>query len=61
LRGEGADAGWARRTPRGATHAFIEHERLTGDAESSPRVVRRGFQLIIGLGAIRSFDIKQSW
>jgi outer membrane protein len=50
-------------TPQWATHAFVEFERLTGDAERSPLVTQRGSadQLTIGLGATRSFDIKLPW
>jgi outer membrane protein len=50
-------------TPQFATHAFIEYERLTGDAASSPLVEQRGTanQVTIGLGATYSFDIKSFW
>jgi outer membrane protein len=50
-------------TPQWATHAFVEYERLTGDAAVSPLVVQRGSanQLTIGFGVTRSFDIKQPW
>ena len=50
-------------TPQFATHAFLEYERLTGDAASSPLVVQRGTpdQLTIGFGATHSFDIKSPW
>ena len=46
-----------------ATHAFVEYERLTGDAASSPLVEQRGSanQLTIGFGASHSFDIKSPW
>jgi hypothetical protein len=42
-------------------HAFIEYQRLAGDAANPPLVVQRGFpdQLAIGFGATRSFDIEQ--
>src|SRR6266545_1962737 len=50
-------------TRQWATHAFLEYERLTDDAASSPLVTQRGSanQLTIGLGATHSFDIKQPW
>jgi MipA family protein len=50
-------------TPQWATHAFVEYERLTGDAANSPLVVQRGTpdQFKFGFGATRSFDIKQFW
>ena len=50
-------------TPRWATHVFVEFERLTGDAASSPLVAQRGSanQLTIGLGATHSFDITKPW
>ena len=50
-------------TPQFATHAFVEYERLTGDAASSPLVEQRGTpnQLTFGIGATRSFDIKSPW
>jgi outer membrane protein len=50
-------------TPQWATHAFVEYERLSGDAASSPLVTQRGSpnQLTIGLGATHSFDIKTPW
>src|SRR5262249_15554897 len=50
-------------TPQFATHAFVEYERLTGDAASSPLVAQRGTpnQLTIGIGATQSFDIRSPW
>ena len=50
-------------TPQFATHAFVEYERLTGDAASSPLVEQRGTpnQLTFGVGATHSFDIKSPW
>jgi outer membrane protein len=50
-------------TPQLATHAFLEYERLMGDAASSPLVVQRGTpdQLTIGFGATYSIDIKSPW
>lgn len=50
-------------TPQWATHAFVEYERLSDDAASSPLVTQRGSanQLTMGLGATHSFDIKQPW
>jgi len=52
-----------RWTPQWATHAFVEYERLTGDAAKSPLVVQRGSanQLTFGLGATHSFDIQGFW
>jgi len=46
-----------------ATHAFVEFERLTGDAADSPLVVQRGSasQWTFGLGTTHSFDFKQPW
>ena len=50
-------------TPQFATHAFLEYERLTGDAASSPLVEQRGSpnQLTFGIGATTSFDIRSPW
>jgi outer membrane protein len=50
-------------TPQWATHAFVEYERLSDDAASSPLVTQRGSasQWTIGLGATHSFNIKQPW
>jgi len=50
-------------TPQLATHAFIEYERLNGDAAGSPLVTQRGSpdQVTIGFGATQSFDIKTPW
>src|SRR5215510_10440032 len=50
-------------TPQWATHAFVEYERLSDDAASSPLVTLRGSasQWTVGLGATHSFDIKQPW
>jgi outer membrane protein len=50
-------------TPQWATHAFVEYERLSDDAASSPLVTERGSanQWTFGLGATHSFDIKQPW
>jgi outer membrane protein len=52
-----------RWTPDWATHAFLEYERLLGDAGKAPLVVQRGDadQLTFGLGLTRSFDIKSFW
>ena len=60
--GAGAQARY-RWTPEWATHAFVEYERLTGDAANSPLVVQRGSanQFTVGVGVARSFDIKQFW
>jgi len=50
-------------TPQFATHAFVEYERLNGDAASSPLVEQRGTpnQFTFGIGATHSFDIKSPW
>jgi MipA family protein len=50
-------------TPQWATHAFVEYERLTGGAASSPLVEQRGSpdQVTIGFGVTHSFDIKTPW
>jgi MipA family protein len=50
-------------TPQWATHAFLEYERLSGDAAGSPLVTQRGSpdQLTIGFGATHAFDIKTPW
>jgi MipA family protein len=50
-------------TPQFATHAFVEYERLTGDAANSPLVEQRGSadQLTIGFGVTQSFNIKSPW
>jgi MipA family protein len=52
-----------RWVPQWATHAFVEYERLQGDAASSPLVTQRGDanQFTFGLGVTRSFDIKGFW
>jgi len=50
-------------TPRFATHAFFEYERLTGDVANSPLVAQRGNanQYTFGFGATHSFDIRMPW
>jgi outer membrane protein len=50
-------------TPEWGTHAFVEYDRLLGDAANSPLVVQRGSanQLTLGAGATYSFNIKQFW
>jgi len=60
--GLGAQARY-RWMPQWATHAFVEYERLKGDAANSPLVVQRGDpnQVTFGLGVTRSFDIKGFW
>ena len=47
-------------TPEWATHAFVEYDRLLGDAANSPLVVQRGSvnQLTLGAGATYNFNIK---
>jgi outer membrane protein len=46
--------------PQWATHAFLEYDRLVGDAADSPLVQIRGNanQLTIGAGFAYSFDMK---
>ncbi len=46
-----------------ATHAFLEYERLTGDAANSPLVVQRGSsnQFMYGLGTTYSFNMPSFW
>jgi len=46
-------------TPQWATHAFVEYDRLVGDAADSPLVSIRGTpdQFTIGAGFAYSFDI----
>jgi outer membrane protein len=60
--GAGAQARY-RWTPQWATHAFVEYERLSGDAAGSPLVTQRGSpdQVTIGFGATHSFNIKTPW
>lgn len=60
--GAGAQARYAW-SPRWATHAFIEYERLTGDAANSPLVTQRGArdQIQVGIGATYSFDMRRLW
>ena len=60
--GAGAQARYVW-TREWATHAFVEYERLSDDAASSPLVTQRGSanQLTFGVGATRSFDFKQPW
>lgn len=50
-------------SPNWATHAFLEYERLTGDAASSPLVTTRGSrdQFQVGIGVTYSFDMKALW
>lgn len=50
-------------SPQFATHAFVEYERLTGDAANSPLVVARGSpnQVTYGVGATYSFDMPGLW
>ncbi len=45
--------------PQWFTHAFVEYQRLQGDAADSPIVVQRGSpnQTMIGLGVGYSFDV----
>jgi len=49
-----------RITPRWEVHAYLEYQRLLGDAANSPLVKLRGSrdQTTYGIGASYSFDIK---
>jgi MipA family protein len=46
-----------------AAHAFVEYDRLTGDAADSPLVTQRGSpnQYTFGVGATYSFDMHPLW
>jgi MipA family protein len=46
-----------------AAHAFVEYDKLTGDAANSPLVTMRGStdQLTFGVGATYSFDMHPLW
>lgn len=46
-------------TPRWATHAFVEYERLAGDAKNSPLVMLRGTpdQWTFGVGVTYDLDL----
>jgi outer membrane protein len=50
-------------TPQWATHAFVEYERLTGDAKNSPVVALRGSpdQWTFGAGVTYAFNIPAWW
>jgi outer membrane protein len=50
-------------TPQWATHAFVEYERLGGDAKNSPIVALRGSpdQWTFGAGVTYAFDMKAWW
>jgi outer membrane protein len=56
--GAGAQARY-QWNPQWATNAFVEFERLLGDAEDSPLVAVRGSanQVTVGLGIAYSFDL----
>jgi outer membrane scaffolding protein for murein synthesis (MipA/OmpV family) len=47
-------------TPRWEAHAYVEYDRLLGDAAASPLVEQRGSpnQISFGLGASYSFDFR---
>jgi MipA family protein len=47
-------------TPKWETHAYVEYDRLLGDAAASPLVEQRGSpnQVSFGLGASYSFDFR---
>ena len=48
------------RTPQWEAHAFIEYDRLLGDAAASPLTTQQGSanQVRVGLGASYSFDFR---
>ena len=50
-------------TRQWATHAFVEYERLAGDAKNSPIISTRGTpdQWTFGFGATYSFNMKALW
>lgn len=50
-------------TPQWSTLAFLEYERLTGDAANSPLVTERGSpdQVTMGLGLTYSFTMHPLW
>jgi outer membrane protein len=50
-------------SPTWAAHAFVEYERLTGDAANSPLVTQRGSpnQFTFGVGATYSFAMHPLW
>jgi outer membrane protein len=56
--GAGAQARY-QWNPQWATNAFVEFERLVGDAENSPLVQERGSanQVMVGFGIAYSFDL----
>jgi MipA family protein len=47
-------------TPQWEAHAYVEYDRLLGDAASSPLVTQQGSanQARVGLGASCSFDFR---
>jgi len=49
-----------RINPQWEVHAYVEYEKLLGDAANSPLVTLRGSsnQTTVGLGASYSFDFK---
>jgi outer membrane scaffolding protein for murein synthesis (MipA/OmpV family) len=53
-------AAWYRINPQWEVHAYVEYEKLLGDAADSPLVKLRGSsnQTTIGLGASYSFDFR---
>lgn len=50
-------------SPEWTAHAFVEYQRLTGDAANSPLVTQRGSpnQFTYGLGATYSFAMHPLW
>jgi MipA family protein len=57
--GAGAQVSY-RITPQWEVHAYVEYERLLGDAAKSPLVTLRGSpnQTTVGIGASYAFDFK---
>jgi outer membrane protein len=57
--GAGAQVSY-RINPQWEVHAYVEYERLLGDAAKSPLVTRRGSpnQTTVGIGASYAFDFK---
>jgi MipA family protein len=61
LHAAGAGSQWRYQvTPQWEAHAFIEYDRLLGDAAASPLTKQQGSanQVRVGLGASYSFDFR---
>jgi MipA family protein len=61
LHSTGAGSQWRYKvTPQWEAHAYVEYDRLLGDAASSPLVAQKGSanQVSVGLGASYSFDFR---